>query len=84
MCMGLSPSHFLALLCHTVSFTLGEKCITWRIPRMITLLEYWEYQDMQIMLKRDSVLDCNVVCWIGGKTQILNCIFVCLGMRVYK
>jgi len=41
---------------------------------MITLLEYWEYQDMQIMLKGDSVPDCNVVCWTGGKTQILNCI----------
>jgi len=48
---------------------------------MITLLEH---QDLQIMLKEDSFPDCNVVCWTGGKTQIVNCIFVCLGMRVYK
>jgi len=73
--------------CLVMSYSFSntwEKCITWRIPRMITQLEYWEYQDMQIMLKGDSVLDCNVVCWIGRKTQILSCIFVCLGMRVYK
>jgi len=24
ICMGLSPSHFLALLCHTVSLTFGK------------------------------------------------------------
>jgi hypothetical protein len=51
---------------------------------MITLLEYWEYQDRQIMLKGDYILGCNVVCCIGEETQILNCVFVCLGMRVYK
>ena len=44
---------------------------------MITQLEYWEYQDMQIMLKGDSVLNCYVVCWTRGKTQILE-LHICL------
>jgi hypothetical protein len=78
-------SKSVSCLVMTYSFShTWEKWITCRVPRIITVSEYWEYQDMQIMLKGDSVLDHNVVCWTGGKTQILNCIFVCLDMIVCK
>ena len=56
--------------CLVMSYSFShnwEKCVTLRIPRMITILEYWEYQDTQIMLKGESVLDCNVICCRGGK-----------------